>query len=116
MLELGSSGSARGVCSNVHPYRDPPIRRAISHRLQSAESGRWRDRDLTARSTETGPSPHHDNFVRLAQIPGLDSVWRWVPGQFQVNFLRELIAPGEPCPPPAVSPRSWPPMWRAIRA
>src|SRR5215469_14110952 len=22
MLELGSSGSARGVCSNVHPYRD----------------------------------------------------------------------------------------------
>ena len=23
MLELGSSGSARGVCSNMHPYRDP---------------------------------------------------------------------------------------------
>ena len=23
MLELGSSGSARGVRSNVHPYRDP---------------------------------------------------------------------------------------------
>jgi hypothetical protein len=23
MLELGSSGSARGVCSNVHPSRDP---------------------------------------------------------------------------------------------
>jgi len=25
MLELGSSGSARGVCSNVHPYRDPRV-------------------------------------------------------------------------------------------
>src|SRR5215472_1437712 len=24
MLELGSSGSARGVCSNAHPYCDPP--------------------------------------------------------------------------------------------
>src|SRR5215470_2560002 len=24
MLELGSSGSARGVSSNGHPYRDPP--------------------------------------------------------------------------------------------
>jgi hypothetical protein len=43
MLELGSSGSARGVSSNGHPYRDPrassPIRRVVGHRLQSAESG-----------------------------------------------------------------------------
>ena len=30
MLELGSSGSARGVSSNGHPYRDPrPL--AVTH-------------------------------------------------------------------------------------
>jgi len=29
MLELGSSGSARGVSSNGHPYRDPPPRAVI---------------------------------------------------------------------------------------
>src|SRR5215470_7017116 len=27
MLELGSSGSARGVCSNAHPYHDPRAQR-----------------------------------------------------------------------------------------
>ena len=26
MLELGSSGSVRGVLGNEHPYRDPPKR------------------------------------------------------------------------------------------
>ena len=29
MPELGSSGSARGVSSNVHPYRDPGPEEAI---------------------------------------------------------------------------------------
>ena len=29
MLELGSSGSVRGVSSNGHPYRDPGSRAAV---------------------------------------------------------------------------------------
>jgi hypothetical protein len=41
MLELGSSGSARGVCSNAHPYRDPPW-------MGSSDCG-----------TENGRSPAH---------------------------------------------------------
>jgi hypothetical protein len=40
MLELGSSGSVRGVSSNGHPYRDPgpyPVGPAFSHSgLQSS--------------------------------------------------------------------------------
>src|SRR5262244_1791083 len=43
MLELGTSGSMRGVSSNGHPYRDPRasslIRCVVGHRLQSAGSG-----------------------------------------------------------------------------
>jgi len=53
MLELGSSGSARGVSSNGHPYRDPrassPIRRGVSHRLLSAVSSHFLDLDRTSR-------------------------------------------------------------------
>ena len=32
MLELGSSGSVRGVSSNAHPYRDPRPTPAIHDR------------------------------------------------------------------------------------
>src|SRR5215831_17149519 len=37
MLELGSSGSARGVCSNVHPYRDPRSTPALSAGYQVSD-------------------------------------------------------------------------------
>ena len=47
MLELGSSGSARGVSSNGHPYRDPrasvPIPNTGTRRLNCAENGARRN-------------------------------------------------------------------------
>ena len=64
MLELSPSGSVRGVSSNGHPYRDPrassPIHRVVSHRLQSADSGR---------------------SFGLQQSAGLDPVWTFGRGE-----------------------------------
>ena len=39
MLELGSSGSVRGVSSNGHPYRDPGPIPAIRHTHQDRLNG-----------------------------------------------------------------------------
>jgi len=55
MLELGSSGSVRGVSSNGHPYRDPgpfPDIRPITE-VRLPENG-FRD----FRSTRAGPKKH----------------------------------------------------------
>jgi hypothetical protein len=43
MLELSSSGSARGVCSNVHPYRDPPPSADVSNLRTYVGFGAYRE-------------------------------------------------------------------------
>jgi hypothetical protein len=66
MLELGSSGSVRGVSSNGHPYRDPRAVMAMddepSFRLQLFETARIHEirririhRRLTRRASVSAP-------------------------------------------------------------
>ena len=49
MLELGSSGSVRGVSSNGHPYRDPGPKAAIRLSYSITSSARARIDGGTAR-------------------------------------------------------------------
>jgi len=54
MLELGSSGSVRGVSSNGHPYRDPrcPKTALAGHVLAAAPAA-------VQEAIHSGNKPHH---------------------------------------------------------
>jgi len=63
MLELGSSGSVRGVSSNGHSYRNPRATLAASrwleHRQLRAESGHPLDCNRATRSGPLGAFAAH---------------------------------------------------------
>jgi hypothetical protein len=82
--------------------------------MQSAEWGNG------AMRAETGLSPHRENFNRFViektnGFRGSMHVYRGS-DDFRVKCVAELSASGDRCPLFAVSPRSSPPIWRAIRA
>ena len=66
MLELGSSGSVRGVSSNGHPYRDPgPIAVVVN---PTEKAIRWHTGCYRAGATAAGTAVPH---VRPAPPPAI---------------------------------------------
>ena len=71
MLELGSSGSARGVSSNGHPYRDPPPDSEAPDRVGKVRCGAERQRRVSDRSADLCWSIRGDGLAPIADQGGL---------------------------------------------
>src|SRR5215472_6948198 len=85
MLELGSSGSARGVSSNGHPYPDPRPLAAVRLRLEDRRS-----------RVESGPSALvlSDQPLTAATLSGLGQFIQQRLSLFQIRRVEPFGEPG----------------------
>jgi hypothetical protein len=61
MLELGPSGSVRGVLGNEHPYREPRSIPAVSR----VDPGRLEEMECSSARSKLGWLTSHSRFSRV---------------------------------------------------
>ena len=104
MLELGSSGSVRGVLSNEHPYRHPRSKGVIRASRTARENGDCRARTMTFPQTHCALlGVRHD--VRFVDF---HTSRRSVVASVDASFERILRFPKRPLSGPYPPADHWP--------